>query len=328
MNKVLTLLLVVLVSMSWLCSCDHDRPLVQDPWSVSNVDSLTFRREHHYWKNFNLYTTDTLYLASSLPGEVGSIFMTDTTSIAPNQAIVVVNLAKSTTTAPDSLWALVAADVERMGWVQVHDLHKCAVPDNFISRFVHAFSSGRTQVVLACLGLGLLFYFVQSWRRARFQMVHFNDIKSFYPTFLCIIVSGSAVIYGAMQQFAPELWEEYYYHPTLNVFAPLPILVRLFVLSLWSMLIVGVAVVDDLRKQPGVVNGISYLAALSAMCMGLYVVFTQSVHIYIGYPLLLAYWVFALRRHFFHNSARYRCGHCGNAMRSVGKCPYCGAMNS
>lgn len=311
-----------------LVACDHDRPLVQDPWSTTNVDSLAFRNSRHYWKNYNFYTTDSLRLSSSLPGEVGSIFLRDTAYVEASQAIVVVNLASVPSDSIDSMWVLVASDVEHIGWLPERELTARAVPDNFISRFVHSFSLGRTQVVLAFVALGLLFFFVQSWRRARFQMVHFNDIKSFYPTFLCIIVSGSAVLYGALQQFAPEVWEEFYYHPTLNVFASMPFVLRLFVLSLWAMLVVGIAVVDDLRKQPGVVNALSYLASLSGVCMLLYLFFTQSVHIYVGYPLLVAYWGFGLRRHFYHNSARYRCGHCGNAMRTVGKCPYCGALNS
>ncbi len=320
-------LMIVLVWGMIFTACQHDQPLVQDPWSITKVDSTQFVREHHFWKGFNFLVTDSMALSSALPGEVGSIFVRDSTWVIDDDPLVVVNLASVPNDSIDSMWVMVAKDPQTLGWVRRSELHQCAVPDNTISRCIHAFSDVRLLVLLCSLSAALLLFFIQRLRHARIQIVHFNDIQSFYPTLLCIVVSGSAVLYGALQQFAPEVWEEFYYHPTLNLFAREPLSLRIFIISLWTMLIVGIAVVDDLRKQPGVVDGVAYLAALSGVCMVLYLFFTLSVHLYIGYPLLLGYWVFALRRHFFHNSTRFRCGHCGNALHHVGKCPYCGAVN-
>ena len=129
---------------------------------------------------------------------------------------------------------MVARDAETMGWVRERDLLPHVVPDQFITRFIHAFSLGRTWVVLSFVGLALLFLVVQNLRRGRLQMVHYNDIKSFYPTLLCLVVSSSAVLYGALQQFAPDMWQEFYFHPTLNPFAPIAWPLRIFLLSLWG----------------------------------------------------------------------------------------------
>ena len=182
-------------------------------------------------------------------------------------------------------------------------------------------------LVLSFLALGIIFFGIQNLRHARFQMVHINDIKSFYPTLLCLVVSSSAVLYGAIQQFAPSVWESYYYNPTLNPLTSNALPIRLFLLSLWTMLIVLIAVIDDVFKQPAVVDAVAYLASLFGVCMVLYLFFTQSVHIYLGYPVLAAYWSFALHRHFQHNRSPYRCGECGAGLETKGKCPKCGAIN-
>ena len=93
------------------------------------------------------------------------------------------------------------------------------------------------------------------------------------------------------------------------------------------MAVLGIAVVDDVRKLPGVVDDVAYLGILAGVCMVLYFFFSLSVHIYVGYPLLLAYWIFALRRHFRFTSAPYRCARCGEALHAKGRCPSCGAIN-
>ena len=251
----------------------------------------------------------------------------DSVQLGVSDAIVVANVANVPTDSIDSTWVMVARDAETMGWVRERDLLPHVVPDQFITRFIHAFSLGRTWVVLSFVGLALLFLVVQNLRRGRLQMVHYNDIKSFYPTLLCLVVSSSAVLYGALQQFAPDMWQEFYFHPTLNPFAPIAWPLRIFLLSLWGMAVVGIAAIDDVRKLPGVVDDVAYLVIWAGVCMVLYLFFSLSVHIYIGYPLLLGYWTFALRRHFRFTSAPYRCARCGEALHAKGRCPACGAIN-
>lgn len=50
-------------------------------------------------------------------------------------------------------------------------------------------------------------------------IVHFNDIDSFYPTLLCLLVASSATLYASIQMFGAETWRHFYYHPSLNPFA-------------------------------------------------------------------------------------------------------------
>lgn len=327
MNSRLLQYLFLLLSLFLSMACRHDRPHIVDPWASTTIDSAAFQTTHHYWKNFHFLLVDSLRLDNASPVDFGYISTKDSVVLNESDVVVVVNLVSVPADLTDSIWVMVAKDDESIGWVRETDLLRSAVPDNPISRFIQAFSDSRIIILLVCLASALLFFGIQNIRKSRFQMVHFHDIKSFYPTLLCMVVSGSAVLYGAFQQFAPEMWEQFYYHPTLNFFESAPLFMRLFLLSVWVMLIVGLAVVDDLRKQPGVVDAVAYLASLSGVCMLLYLFFTWSVHFYVGYPLLPLYWAFALRRHWLHNSARYLCGNCGNALHRKGECPYCHAFN-
>ena len=127
------------------------------------------------------------------------------------------------------------------------------------------------------------------------KIVHFNDIPSFYPTTLCLLVASSAVLYSSIQLFGPESWRHFYYHPSLNPFA-LPLHLGLFVSSVWAIVIVAIATVDDVTKKLPLGGAILYLSGLTAVFAVCYVVFSITTLYYLGYPLLIAYYVFAIKR--------------------------------
>lgn len=320
-------LLFIFALLFVIVGCDHEKPQCVDPWATTGIDEDSFVKEHHYWKNFNLVTTDSLYLESHIPGELSSIYTRDSAVFGSGDEIVVANVAVVPDDSLDSVWVMVARDQITMGWVRETELLDKSVPDNPISRFIHQFSDSRFLVFLGVVFIAIALFWIQRFRRERFQIVHFNDIGSFYPTLLCLTVSGSATLYGSVQKFCPDVWRAFYFHPTLNPFGQ-PTVIMVFLASVWLMLVVFVAVLDDLHKHSKMVNAVTYLASLCGVCMILYFVFTLSVHVYIGYPLLVLYWAFALYQHWTNNHTPYRCGHCGSALHEQGKCPYCGAINS
>lgn len=321
-------LLFFLGTLLMISSCRQERPHIVDPWSATTLDSVAFKRTHHYWKNFYFLIVDSLQLENTSPDAFGYLSNSDSTLLTQGDVVVVLNLTKGSSESEDDIWAMVAKDEETLGWVKESELRKSAIPDNPISRFIHTFSNHRLSLLFFIVGSAFLLWGIQRSRKDHSFIIHFNDVKSFYPTLLCVIVSGSAVLYGAFQQFLPGMWEHFYYHPTLNLFEPNPLLLRLFLMSIWLILIVGIAVLDDLRKQLPLVASVSYLSSLLSICMLLYLFFTWSVHLYIGYPLLLFYWGFAFRQHFRHNIASYKCGNCGATLREKGECPDCKAFNN
>ena len=330
MRKIRTLL-VTLMGLLLLSGCYYNYPGKSDRWAVEGdgrLDSVSFYRQHHYWRNYEFaVAADPLTIRAAYPGSDGLKLPEDSMTLRPHDRIVVADVMSIPQDTVDSVWVKVARDQLTQGWVREKTLLEKVVPDSPISKFIHNFSDRRMIFVVSCLGVAVLLYLVQVIRRKRALIVHFNDISSVYPTLLCITVSGAAALYGSVQRFAPETWVEFYYHPSLNPFV-LPPVLGLFIGSVWLMLVMAIAVVDDLRRCPDLVDGVSYLAGLAGVCMILYLFFTLTTPLYIGYPLLLAYWYFALRCHLRRRRPRYICGACHKPLTRLGRCPHCGAINS
>lgn len=326
------LCLVGLVIM--LSGCYYSHPNKVDHWAApteGSVDSVNFFIGHHYWTGYNFKTTDTVSLQTAPPldnlPDYGAM-VNDTVHLSSGNQLVVARVIYVPNDTTDSVWVKVARDQLTQGWIHEKQLLNNVVPDDPISKFIYYFSDSRSVYVLSVFGLVVLFWLIQSVRHKCFRIVHFRDIPSFYPTLLCLCVSGSATLYGSIQKFIPNTWVEYYFHPTLNPFSTeLPFIMALFLASVWTILIVSVAVIDEIRRQPDIGDNLSYLSSLAAMCVVLYLVFTLTTPIYIGYPLLVLYWWFAIRRYIAHQPSHLLCGVCGKSIPQKGICPHCGALN-
>lgn len=89
----------------------------------------------------------------------------------------------------------------------------------------------------------------------------------------------------------------------------------------------SLAAVEEIARQLSFVDTLLYLCGLAAVCAIDYVVFSISTLYYVGYPLFVAYAIFAIRRYFRNTRCRYICGNCGAKMLDKGVCPHCGAYN-
>jgi membrane protein YdbS with pleckstrin-like domain len=94
------------------------------------------------------------------------------------------------------------------------------------------------------------------------------------------------------------------------------------------MLLVAIATVDDVRRQLPAGEALFYYLGLAGVCAVCYVVFSVSTLYYIGYLLLVAYFVFAIHRYWRYAHCRYTCGHCGALLTQKGRCPHCGTVNT
>lgn len=336
MSRFFRLLSFLLVSLL-LSTCYYSHPYPSRDSAEgerAEMDSLNFYFTHHYWTGYNFEAVDSLRLLRALPGSQVADYnfsKNDTLKIAPGERLVVarIKIAAPDSGTRDSIWIKVARDQFSQGWISESTLLSNVVPDDPISKFIYHFSGSRTAFVLSALGLALLFWLVQSVRKKRFRIVHFRDIPSFYPTLLCLSVSGAAALYGSIQRFVPVTWVEFYYQPTLNPFNPdIPPILALFIASVWFILIVGVAVLDEVRRQPDLGDTLQYLASLAGVCVVLYLVFSLTTPYYIGYPLLVAYWTFAVYRYYLHRPSHLLCGICGRSIPGKGRCPHCGAINN
>lgn len=311
-------------------SCYYPKTDYADEWDLTEGkrDSLNFEAVHHYHENFNfLVMGDSLPLQMKQPRHnVEHLSEADTLYVFSGDRLVVADILIIPEDSVDSVWVKVARDQMTMGWVHERDLLDRVIPADSISQFIHFFSNQHLIYFLSVLGAVFLAYLVRRMRRRRFRMVHFDDIGSFYPTLLCLTLSGAAVLYASIQKFVPETWVEFYYHPTLNPFG-LPFILGLFIASIWLIIVLAMASVEDVHKQLGVHEAVQYLFALLAMCGGCYIFFSLTTLFYIGYPCYLIYLYWALKRYYTSGRCAYLCGRCGMKIRSKGRCPHCGTVN-
>ena len=318
------------VAILSLCACYNRGQQTPDAWDLTEqqLDSISFYTTHHYTQNYNfLVRVDSMPIIAQLPAEAISDMPVDTLLVYKADHLVVADITTVPVDTIDSVWVKVARDQLTAGWIHERDLLLAVSPDDPISEFIDFFSDAHLLIFLALVVVVVAAYVIRKLMRRQAKLVHFNDIVSFYPTLLCLLVAASATLYSSIQLFAPEKWRHFYYHPTLNPYA-VPLLLGVFLVLVWSLLIVAIAVLDDVHRQLPFGEMILYMLGLGATCAVVYVVFSVFTLYYIGYPLFFAYVVFALWRYFSQPRPRYQCGRCGGLLYKKGTCPHCGALNA
>lgn len=319
-RAMLTIIVAMLVS-----SCYNSQSETPDAWDLTDqqLDSISFSTSHHYSQNYNFVVkADSLLLNAEEP----STEVLDSAFVVKGNEVVVADIQTIPADTIDSVWVKIARDQFTQGWIRECNLLTGVAPNDPISQFIDFFTDTHRIIFLYLLMVVGAAYSIRKLLRRNARFVHFNDIDSFYPTLLALLVASSAVFYSSIQLFNPESWRHFYYHPSLNPFL-LPTHISIFITSVWALLIVGIATIDDVMKKLDISGALLYLLGLAAVCAVDYVVFSVSTLYYIGYPLLIVYYLFSIRRYMRHSMNRYKCGKCGHALSSKGKCPHCGAMN-
>ena len=310
MRKLYVSFLIVLLPLL-LTGCYNRGPITPDAWDLTaqQLDSISFYTTHHYTQNYNFVVTgDSLVVVAQQPEDmaipdvvsseietVGVEKQKDSITLRKNEHIVVADIKTVPADTIDSIWVKVARDQLTFGWIHENELLAKVSPDDPISQFIDFFSDAHLLIFLAFCVIVVAAYGVRRLMKRGAKIVHFNDIPSFYPTTLCLLVASSAVLYSSIQLFGAESWRHFYYRPSLNPFA-LPLHLGLFVSSVWAIVIVAIATVDDVTKKLPLGGAILYLSGLTAVCAVCYVVFSITTLYYLGYPLLIAYYVFAIKR--------------------------------
>ena len=325
MRNLLTCLSVLLL----LSSCYNRGQLSPDAWDLTEqqLDSISFYTTHHYTENYNfLVRADSMPIIQQVPAEAISDMPLDTLMVYRDGHLVVADITTVPADSIDSVWVKVARDQLTFGWIHERDLLTAVSPDDPISEFIDFFSDAHLLIFLVFVVMVVSVYVYRKQRQRQAKLVHFNDIDSFYPSLLSLLVATSATLYSSIQLFEPEKWRHFYFHPTLNPFA-VPTDLGLFLVSVWAIVIVAVAVLDDVRRQLPFGEAILYLLGLGATCAVAYIIFSVFTLYYIGYPLLVAYFVFAFWCYFRRPRPRFICGRCGGLLYHKGTCPHCGALN-
>ena len=325
MRRLISLLSALLL----LTACYNRGQQTPDAWDLTQqqLDSISFYTTHHYTQNYNfLVRADSMPIIRQLPAEALSDMPVDTLMVYHNEHLVVADITYVPADTIDSVWVKVARDQDTFGWIHEHEMLVAVSPDDPISEFIDFFSDAHLLIFLGLVVVVGAIIVIRKLNIRQAKLVHFNDIPSFYPSLLCILVATAALLYSSIQLFDPEKWRHFYYHPTLNPYAVPPVL-GFFLVTLWAMLIVAIAAVDEVRRLLSFADALLYLLGLGAICAVVYVVFSVFTLYYIGYALYVAYVAFALWCYFRRPRPRYQCGRCGTLLYDKGTCPHCGALN-
>lgn len=297
-SKMVVAVLLGMVFM--LSSCYHRHGQRQQPaafveYSDRQLDSISFSTTHHYTNKFNfLVFKDSVNLIQQQPEEVLSGLEIDSFSVQKNHLLVVTDIRMVPQDSIDSVWVQLATEDNTFGWSRESNLLPRVVPDDPISEFIMTFSNVHLLIFLVIILIITLLYLVRKIFHSNGKIVHFNDIDSPYPMALVLMVSISATFYATIQTFEPEVWRQFYFHPTLNPFA-VPRILGFFLASVWSILIIGLACVDEVHHRLPVGDGLLYMGGLAGVCALDYIIFSVTTLYYIGYVILIAYVYFAIR---------------------------------
>lgn len=266
-------------------------------FSDRQLDSISFSTTHHYTNKFNFSVyADSLELIRQQPEEVISGLPTDSFAVPKHSLLVVSDIRMIPQDKHDSVWVQLATEDNTFGWIHESSLLPKVVPDDPISLFIKTFSDVHLLIFLVIIVLISVAYLIKKISSANARIVHFNDIDSPYPTALVLLVSLSAAFYATIQTFMPEVWRHFYFHPTLNPFA-VPKVLGFFLASVWAILIVGLACIDEVKHRLPFADAALYLGGLVGVCAIDYIIFSISTLYYIGYILLVAYVWFAINRY-------------------------------
>ena len=312
-----------------LASCyNPPQHIILDSPEAAAADSSAAQLIRPYGVGYNLLVhADSLLLVEERPmhWSEGAMEGSDSLWVLRHDAIVIAALTVIPEDSIDSVWVKVARDQFTMGWLHESDLLMAASPDDPISQFILFFSNGHVLWFLVIMGAVVLVVLLHVLRRQRSRMLLLDDIPSLYPTLLSITLAIAALLYAIIQHYHPQMWVQFFYHPTLNPFSQ-PTLLCAFLCAVWTLFVLLFTVVDDALKLLPLRDAALYLLSLVAICMVLYLVLSLAP-VWLSVLLTLAYILFAGYRYWTHARARYLCGRCHAKLQRKGVCPRCGAIN-
>lgn len=244
------------------------------PWQR---DSLIFRLSHHYTINSNFVVKADSIMLIPREGDVGI----DTCYVKEGSLIAVAAI----TDRVDTVWIKVAHDQNTMGWIAENELLKQTSPDDPISEILYALSGSRGiwMSIFAAIGLGA--FFIRRGKNRKLKLVRWDQMQSPYPNMLLALIALMAAVYSSVQNFIPEYWQEYYFHPSLNPLV-LPPIMALLAILVWLVIITFLAVIDEVYHNFDIIDGATYIFELLGVGMIVYLAISWTTLIFIGYLLL------------------------------------------
>ena len=316
---------VILLLLSLLFnSCYYQSQNKTNAWDIYNdVGNESFFSLHHYSQNSNfIVVADSIVLICQQPDELPF----DSLTIYKDDCIVVADVMQLPINEDDSVWVKVARDQYTQGWISERKLLSMVVPPDPVSYFISLFSYVPLLFIITTVLFLVITYYKKKVCNHDVYFVHINDIKSFYPTLLTVLIAIASVYYATLKMVDFETCRHFYFYPSLNPF-DLPLQLCLLIMLSWLIFIVLIATIEEVFKKLNANNAVVYLIGLLMICLLNFLVYTILTPYYIGYFLLVIYilWSYKFVAKMFKN--KFICGNCGQELIEKGVCPKCNYFN-
>ena len=316
---------VILLLLSLLFnSCYYQSQNKTNAWDIYNdVGNESFFTLHHYSQNSNfVVVADSIVLICQQPDELPF----DSLTVYKDDCIVVADVMQLPINEDDSVWVKVARDQYTQGWISERKLLSMVAPPDPISYFISLFSYVPLVFIFITVLFLIITYYKKKLRKHNIYFVLLNDIKSFYPTLLTILIAIASVYYATLKMVDFETCRHFYYYPSLNPF-DLPLQLCLFIMLSWLILIVLIATIEEVFRNLNANDAAVYLLGLFMICLLNYIVFTTLTPYYIGFFLLVLYIFWSCKLVCKMFKSKYTCGNCGQELSEKGVCPNCHYIN-
>lgn len=271
-----------------------------------HADSLLLQEERPmHWCQGVAETSDSLFVFRQDPIVIAAI------TVIPEDCV-------------DSVWVKVARDQGTMGWTHESNLLAAICPDDPISLCILFISHLHASWLLAAFTLLALLLVLYVPHFAPSHRLHLR-LPTFTPVLFFVNVGLSALLYQFILRHTPDAWAHFYFNPTLNPFSQ-PLLLCLFLSSIWAALLLFILCVDDVLRLLPVIDAALYLTALLGLCSAI-LLLAQWLSPLLFLPLWLLASAAAVLLYWRHARPRYFCGQCGAPLQEKGPCPLCGAIN-
>ena len=247
---------LIVTALCLLASCSYHSTEHNNKWTLtqSQRDSIAFSTYHHYNVGYNfLCTADSLWLHPHPEGMALNLdYPQENTYLYEDDDFVITEVFRNKNidkTTLDSIWLCVGSDGIPLGWISEYELLHNATPVDPISRFMdachrltHRLNGMFGNNVIIPLLLLLISFQIKSAK------IHIIKEKSIYIHLFSIAAITSGCILATIKCLMPELWQHFYFYPSLNPVGQPPML-ALYLSTVWLSIILFLAIFFDLKDK-------------------------------------------------------------------------------
>ncbi|MCH5178169.1 MAG: hypothetical protein J1F13_00695 [Prevotellaceae bacterium] len=232
------------------CSVGNGHDYVGENNEHNNQDSIAFSTTHHYNIGYNfVLIADSMQLFTTPEGvSLNLDYAPDSAIIRSNEDFVIteiyhVPVVDSTIT--DSIWLRVGSDGIPLGWVSEGELLNKAAPVDPISLLIF-YVRHHDKFILALsfiIILAIAIYIIVAEKKiAKFNK---QRVVSYYSIAFLLSITAAGVVYSILTDKHSDLWQDFYFHPTLNPLG-LQKMLALYLSTIWLSIILWLASIFDL----------------------------------------------------------------------------------